>query len=141
VEKLFTLSRFVKSDTSELTHAEFRIMCGICSHCNKDDLVAFPSQQRLADMAGMDRTNVRKRIKTLVEKGFLKYLPKVGKSNRYMVLIKGEEDERKRGTAPTSSKNNNKTSERNGGSIRKRNSSAIQSKEEYVRGLSPWGAS
>jgi DNA-binding MarR family transcriptional regulator len=96
MEKLFTLSRFVKSDTSALTNAEFRVMCAICSHCNKDDTVAFPSQQRVAEMSNMTQSNVSRSIKSLIEKGFLKYLPKVGKNNRYMVLIKGEKHESRR---------------------------------------------
>jgi DNA-binding MarR family transcriptional regulator len=101
VEKLFTLSRFVKSDTSALTHAEFRVMCAICSHCNKDDITAFPSQQRIANMCNMTQSNVARDIKTLIEKGFLKYLPKIGKNNQYMVLIKGEKHEGRRNSKNT----------------------------------------
>ena len=62
------------------------------NRCRNDTLETFVSQQYIADETGISRTNISRGVRSLVDKGFLKFYPKKGRSNVMKLIIKGEKN-------------------------------------------------
>ena len=81
---------------SELTNVEFRVLITFSKYCNNKTLETFVSQARIGSDTGLTQSNVSRAVKSLVDKKFLKFYPKKGKSNVVKLLFKEEEDDKNR---------------------------------------------
>lgn len=78
-------------EDNDLTPTQFRILCAIGSYTGKD-LTAYPKQQTVADMIGVERETVNRACKVLERKGYIKVQHQRKKdgrmrSNLYTVLL------------------------------------------------------
>ena len=106
-DKYYPETRILLSDTSDLTHLEFRVLIHYAKHMDDKTLTTFVSQSTIAKKCGIERYSANKAVASLVDKGYLMYLPKKGRSNVMKLIFKGKENE----TMQTNKKRND-----NGGS-------------------------
>lgn len=71
-EQVRALRGQVGEGDAELTHAEFTLLTFVAGYTNKDGTNAYPGTSRLAfDVRIKDKSNLKPRLRALVDKGFL----------------------------------------------------------------------
>lgn len=81
-------------DDRELRWCTKSVLLLLASYMGAKTLRAWPSQRTMADAAGVDERTIRRRIKELLEKGWIRLDESYqGKSNCYVGICPSQEEE------------------------------------------------
>lgn len=100
--RLFDWQRQIVGD-HDLPRSALHVAVVIADHVNRDTGIAWPGQDRIAEITGLSKSGVRKAIAALAERGHLEVSAGQGfrVTSRYRMVIKAGATERKRPPSDT----------------------------------------